>query len=862
MGFERRSRARGAIVTVREGVFAASQPDVGQYGVQDVGGITEGAFKDNNSKITVVTKDGTLNVPAATFDNLTDTPANKTGKALDIVRVNTGETALEYVSEGSDFLAQYALLAGRGSSQALIGGTTSGGGLTLESTSDVTKGDVSIASGSDLNIVNGQFQMGGTIILNAGRTVGLDWRPNEDLMRNLGNGTNRWGKLYCPKIIGDDAASGTLTLESSENATKGKILFGTSVYDEANNRLGIGTATPNSPMDVTGLPAGSVGGFTSGILHVTNSGAGAFDNSVITGHNLNGGNKQLWYLGSVSSSNDDIALINRQAGTLALYTSNAARLTVLTGGNVGIGTAAPTSLLHVAGDTKITGNLIVEGTTSTIESETLLVTDNHIFLNDGYTADPAQAGGIVVNFDPTTTADTVAAGGFTAGVAAVSNPTVVTVGSATFSASDIIQVSGSTGNDGLFEVLTHVGTTLTVRGIGTVGTVEEFSQNQFVTEAGVGSITKISVSVMHTGTDGVWETAFGSATGFVFDDVVGLAATQTLTNKTLTTPFISTVVGSSGAAGTLTLRATSNGTPGAVICEVEPGVEAWRTLSGGEFVLGRTTLFSTGDVAVFTKNTNSDTALSVENTISGTAAISSINARANSGVGEVIARLEATSAGFTASLGREPDAAILNSLSDTNGLIIMTGPATPIKFKTNAVVDDVNSERARILPAGGIVNGTGEGGTVLATGYILRAPDLSGGTDIAGADLTISAGEGRGIGDVGQIIFQTPRVQVTGSLAQTRATLMTLDEQLVTVTGNMSMSGDFDFTPTTANEGELGTDSLKWKRVRAATIVADDIELKGRDQDYTLFEAPEGLRLRNNKTKKTYRIKMEEIDAV
>lgn len=36
-----------------------------------------------------------------TFDGLNNTPANKSGKALHIVRVNSGETALEFVAPGS-----------------------------------------------------------------------------------------------------------------------------------------------------------------------------------------------------------------------------------------------------------------------------------------------------------------------------------------------------------------------------------------------------------------------------------------------------------------------------------------------------------------------------------------------------------------------------------------------------------------------------------------------------------------------------------------------------------------------------------------------------------------------------------------
>ena len=53
-------------------------------------------------------------------------------------------------------------------------------------------------------------------------------------------------------IIGGTAASNSLTLSSTSNATKGKLLFGNSAYDEANNRLGINTSSPAVSLDLSG----------------------------------------------------------------------------------------------------------------------------------------------------------------------------------------------------------------------------------------------------------------------------------------------------------------------------------------------------------------------------------------------------------------------------------------------------------------------------------------------------------------------------------------------------------------------------------------------------------------------------------
>ena len=52
-------------------------------------------------------------------------------------------------------------------------------------------------------------------------------------------------------IKGDTASGGNLTLMSTAHATKGKILFGTSAYDEKNNMLGIGTTTPTYQLETT-----------------------------------------------------------------------------------------------------------------------------------------------------------------------------------------------------------------------------------------------------------------------------------------------------------------------------------------------------------------------------------------------------------------------------------------------------------------------------------------------------------------------------------------------------------------------------------------------------------------------------------
>lgn len=70
-------------------------------------------------------------------------------------------------------------------------------------------------------------------------------------------------------LQGGTAASENLTLSSTAHATKGKILFGTSAYDEVNNRLGIGTASPGARLHVDTGAATTIGQIVRGAASQT-----------------------------------------------------------------------------------------------------------------------------------------------------------------------------------------------------------------------------------------------------------------------------------------------------------------------------------------------------------------------------------------------------------------------------------------------------------------------------------------------------------------------------------------------------------------------------------------------------------------
>lgn len=172
----------------------------------------------------------------------------------------------------------------------------------------------------------------------------------------------------------------------------------------------------------------------------------------------------------------------------------------------------------------ITGDLAVNGNTVTTDAESVLLAANYTHINAGYTTAAAQTGGIVVNRLPTaTTTNTTGAGVFTAGVDGTSDPTVTTAGSGTFAQHDLVQISGSASNDGLYEVHSHSGTTLTLRSTssGVTNRVLDFTQDQVVAGTDTGAtITKVTVSVLRVDASGNWETGGGATSAITFNNIL------------------------------------------------------------------------------------------------------------------------------------------------------------------------------------------------------------------------------------------------------------------------------------------------------------------------------------------------------
>ncbi len=299
------------------------------------------------------------------------------------------------------------------------------------------------------------------------------------------------------------------------------LVVGMGLGNEAVTDIGVdistGTGATGDLVRINNLGSGDAldvqdGGFS--VLRVT--GAGAILGTPTSGQDLTATTLAAGNIVLNGVTIDSAGVLDMGANAI----TNIGTLSSL--GNLLITPAAGQELrLSALGDiTRVLGDLVVEGTTTTVDSETVLVADNHLYLNAGYTAASAETGGLVVNYLPIATTDTVN-GVYVAGVPATSNPTVVTTGAATFAVGQFIQISGSVDNDGLYEVLSHAANLLTIRGVGTASAVEDFTQSQF--DAGASdsaAITRITVSVVRAGTDGSWEAASGSTTGLTFADFI------------------------------------------------------------------------------------------------------------------------------------------------------------------------------------------------------------------------------------------------------------------------------------------------------------------------------------------------------
>jgi len=158
----------------------------------------------------------------------------------------------------------------------------------------------------------------------------------------------------------------------------------------------------------------------------------------------------------------------------------------------------------------------------------------------------------------------------------------------------------------------------------------------------------------------------------------------------------------------------------------------------------------------------------------------------NGDLGDVVANGD--NLGMVTFFGDDGDAfieaaEILAEVDGTPGNNDMPGR---LVFSTTADGASSSTERLRINNAGNIIIGSGEA-SATTTGNTLRAPNRTG-TDVAGADLIIAAGNGTGTGGSGYITLQTAVPGTTSSTANTMVDRLKIAENGF-LTGQYSTMG-------------------------------------------------------------------------
>lgn len=303
---------------------------------------------------------------------------------------------------------QYALLAGRSAGQTLIGGTATTDDLILQTTaaSGIAGADMIFKGGNNgatefIRILNSGnvgigtaspkvlFEVAGAM---SGQTLTVSTRKTCTLLYTNGGGqvfcggSGSGGSTYTAgqgltltsgsfktnstqsgslsrftTISGSTVLanvmirdSGSLVLKKYAGTSTGNILIVDTkglIYDATNKRVGIGTSSPRTALEVIGSISGS-NLFSAGI--VSASGAGVFKGNVTTKGSFSG-SKLLLSAGTASlpsltfNNDTNAGFYWIGADILGISTAATERVRIDASGNVGIGTTSPKVLLEVAG---------------------------------------------------------------------------------------------------------------------------------------------------------------------------------------------------------------------------------------------------------------------------------------------------------------------------------------------------------------------------------------------------------------------------------------------------------------------------------------------------------------------------------
>lgn len=162
------------------------------------------------------------------------------------------------------------------------------------------------------------------------------------------------------------------TIDFTKNVSmSGNLTVDTNTFfvDSVNNRVGIGTTTPISPLDVLNNTSNSIARFTH-----SNSSAIFLNRtaSVYNGFGFQDSDSEKWFVGQKSNSNNIVVRNNGNADTISIeFPSPQNTVYINSFGRIGLGTDTPNEKLTVVGNISATGtatatNLVYNTTDQTI----------------------------------------------------------------------------------------------------------------------------------------------------------------------------------------------------------------------------------------------------------------------------------------------------------------------------------------------------------------------------------------------------------------------------------------------------------------------------------------------------------------
>ncbi|MFV8258336.1 tail fiber domain-containing protein [Bdellovibrio bacteriovorus] len=254
------------------------------------------------------------------------------GKSVTPAAYATGQTLRYNGTDWVNTLLGFADISGSIATSQLPVVPVSKGGTGVSS---LTANRLLASDGTGATVTAFTCAVGQLMTFDAGGVMGCTSYASSGLFANGGN------SFGAAATLGTNDAQ-ALNLETN-NATRMTIL--------SSGDVGIGTASPTTQLEVVGSATTS-----KGIqVNNTNSSGGAYfsakagTNSLSLGTWGQGSGTTLTYLESNSSWNFKISTMTNTAITFATNTSGGAneRMRIDNAGNVGIGTASPSSLLHV-----------------------------------------------------------------------------------------------------------------------------------------------------------------------------------------------------------------------------------------------------------------------------------------------------------------------------------------------------------------------------------------------------------------------------------------------------------------------------------------------------------------------------------